>query len=99
MRSRKFVMFLCAASVLPVIAQGVPPSTKKGPSKEIRLHLDGGTLHVDACSDSVIHVVFAPGKTNPVVRVPVALEPCSQTNTKVKDEKGELTLSTPSLRV
>lgn len=99
MRSRIFVLFLCAASVLQAMAQRVPPPAGKRPSQELLVHLQGGTLHVDACSDSVIHVVFAPGKTIPVVRVPVALEKCSHAGAKSNDGKGELTLSTASLRV
>jgi len=96
---RLFVLFLCSGFVLLESAQAVPPPPAEIPAKELRLHLNGGTLQVNACSNSVIHVVFASGETVPAARVPIALGPCSQSIANLKDAKRELTLITQSLRV
>lgn len=99
MSSRLFVLLLSAGSVMPAFAQGILPVSAKSPTKELHLHLNDGSLHVNACSDSVIHVVFAAGEAVPTPRVPVVVDHCSPGDAKVKDAGRELTLITKSLRV
>jgi alpha-D-xyloside xylohydrolase len=99
MNSRFFVLFVSAAAMLAATASTFPHAQAQGITREVRLHRNGGTLLVEACSDSVIHVVFAPGETFPEPRVPVTTQSCAMAEAKVQDTRGEMTLSTRSLRV
>lgn len=99
MNPRHFVLFLGLAPALATSAWTVPGSAAQGTASQLQLHWNGGTLHVEACSDSVMHVVFAPGDAIPEPRVAVVTQPCSEPEARVRDAKDELTLSTRSLRV
>ena len=97
---RLFVpFFFCAWFLLYGFAQADPDPQLKSSKTEIQVRVDGGTLRVSACFDSVVHVLFAPGSTTPSPRVSVALDACSGGGAHVKEDKDTLTLTTQSLRV
>lgn len=103
-RPRRESWFRVLALTCPVIlfAGGVSAEVPLDVQKTghgFRLAMPEGTLHVDACTDAVIHVVYSPGEIAPASRVPVVIQDCSQAGARVAVSSGEVRLSTRSLQV
>ena len=64
----------------------------------ITLHMVSGTMRVEVCGDSVVHVVASPTSEIPTPKVPIVTQPCRANGLQLKTGKV-ISLSTAALTV
>ena len=64
------------------------------------IHSAAGLVRVEACSDSVIHIVAGPAASHPPKQiVPTVIQPCLDTNFAIDAEESRVSVKTAKLRV
>ena len=68
-------------------------------NNRVILKLQTGALRIEACSDTIVHVVYSLGDEAPKPLVPAVLDACHGSRISVKEHKDLIEVSTESLNV
>jgi alpha-D-xyloside xylohydrolase len=90
------VASLCACAAFSLDTHGQP--IERNPDG-VTLHSASGTLQIDVCSASVIHVEASPTDQFPTSIVPAVIHPCGGASFTVSSSRSTVSIKTSALRV
>src|SRR5580692_4392591 len=92
-------LVFCILVLITVVPRGHAQDVERTENVAV-IHSAAGLVRVEACSDSVIHIVAGPAASHPAKQiVPTVIQPCLDTNFAIGSDGSRVSVQTAKVKV